>query len=71
MARIGSFAGPSVPFGSFVGVVHPVDNNVLASKYHQALLDPNLQLTEAQRAELQAEIDELLALLKVARDYQF
>lgn len=71
MARSGQFSGPSVPFGQTVGIVHPVDNNVLASKYHQILTDASLNLTEEQREELQREIDELLALLKASRDYSF
>lgn len=71
MARIGSFAGPSIQFGEPVSVVHPADNNVLASRYHKAILDSNLNLTQEQREALQREIDELYALLRVARDYRF
>lgn len=68
MARIGAFSGPSEVYGDPLTVVHPPDNNVDAARFHQALLDPSLQLTEAQKADLQQQILELSALMRLGRD---
>lgn len=68
MARIGSFLGPTQIYGAPLSVVHPPDNNVASSRYNQALMDPNLNLDEATRRDLQAQIDELTAVLKTGRD---
>jgi len=64
MARAGSFSGPTEPYGQVLTVVKAPDN-VEASKYAEALMDPNLQLTDAQKIELQAKIDELFGLLRI------
>lgn len=69
MARIGSFLGPEEVYGRPLSVVHPKDNNVTKSRFHESLLDPKLKLTDERRRELQDEILELLAILKLARDF--
>lgn len=63
MARAGSFSGPTEPYGQPLSVVKAPDN-VEASKYAEALMDPSLELTDAQKIELQAKIDELFGLLR-------
>ena len=68
MARIGSFLGPTEPFGAPLSVIKPPDNNTTASRYHPSLMDPALHLSDQQRQDMQAEIDDLLAVLKMARD---
>ena len=69
MARTGSFSGGGQLFGAPIAVVHPPDNNVDAVRYAPELLDPSLQLTEQQREELQARVDELYGTLRGERDY--
>lgn len=64
MARAGSFSGPTEPYGQPLSVVKAPDN-VEASKYAEALMDPSLELTDAQKIELQAKIDELFGLLRI------
>ena len=68
MARIGSFSGGGELFGRPMSVVHPRDNNVDGARYSDALRDATLKLTEAQRDELQREIDDLFGALRGERE---
>jgi hypothetical protein len=69
MARMGSFSGGNKIFGQPIAVIHPPDNNVDAARYAPELLDPSLQLTQEQKDELQARVDELYGVLRGERDY--
>ena len=68
MARTGSFSGGGQLFGQPMSIAHPPDNNVDAARYAPGLLDPSLKLTEAQREELQKQIDELYGTFRGERD---
>ena len=66
MARIGSFAGPEVAYyGAPLETVHPANNKF-------PLFDPEIEgltgLSLAEKAKMQAELDELAAALIVIRD---
>jgi hypothetical protein len=69
MARMGSFAGGGNLYGEPLSIIHPPDNNVDAARYAPELLDKSLKLTEAQREELQKQVDELYGVLRGERDY--
>ena len=66
MARSGSFSGGTFSYGEVLSVVAPPDN-----KFPQ--FDPEILaepgLTEEQRYDLQAQLDELAAALTLARGY--
>lgn len=68
MARTGQFLGPTQTFGAPLAIVKPADNNVTSSRYHPALLDPSLKLTEDQMRDMQNEINELYRTLQLGRD---
>lgn len=68
MARIGQFSRGTVDYGIPLSFVKPPDNNP-GSKYSEELLDPSLKLTEKQKDDLQARIDELNQVLRGERDY--
>ena len=68
MARLGVFAGPTEAYGVSMSFVHPADNDFLKGKYDPLLLDPRLQLTDKQRREIQAEIEQVTAVLKLGRE---
>lgn len=64
VARVGSFAGPSVAFGVPLQIVHPKDNRF-------PLFDPEIEALDIsleEKAKLQAEIENLSATLIVSRD---
>lgn len=67
-ARIGQFSGPTELYGTPLAIIHPPDNNVDATKFHDALKDPGLKLTDKQRDDLQQQILELSALFQLARE---
>jgi len=68
MARIGSFIGPTDIYSSPINAIKPADNNVTKSRFHELLRDPALKLTEDEMISLQDQINELLGILKIARD---
>ena len=68
MARVGSFLGPTQTFGAPLSVIKPPDNNVAASRFHPALMDPKLHLTEQEMRDLQDEINGLYAVLRIGAD---
>lgn len=67
MARIGAFGGPSDEYGAPLSYIQPPDNDFAKSLYDPALLDPRLHLTQAQKDDLQAEIDQIYALLELSK----
>lgn len=71
MARMGGFSRGSVGYGLPLSFVKPRDNNYQANRWAPELLDPALNLTDAQRQELQDRIDELYNVYRGERDYPF
>lgn len=67
MARQGQFSGGSVPLGQPLSILHPADNDVTSSKYADAL--KGLNLSQAEKDDLQARIDELYAALQGEREF--
>ena len=65
---MGQFLGPTEIYSTPVNLVHPPDNDVAKSRYHPSLLDPRYELTEEQQRELQDQIDELFAVLRIIRE---
>lgn len=62
--RVGSFAGPSEAFGVPLQIVHPID-----SKFYR--FDPEIEamdISDEEKAKLQAEADALFGALVVGRD---
>lgn len=68
MARMGQFSGASEQYGQPLSFVHPPDNDFAKARFTDVLLDPRLNLTKKQRREIQQEIDEFFAVLKLGRD---
>lgn len=68
MARMGRFAGATEEYGVPLSFVHPVDNDFAKARFSEILLDPKYKLTDRQRRELQQQIDELTALLRLGRE---
>ncbi len=68
MARIGSFGGATEVYGQPISVIHPPDNNVTKSRYHDLIRSNDLYLTQKERDDLQAQTLELLGLLQLARN---
>lgn len=66
MARSGSFTGSTFSYGEPLSVVAPPDNKF--PSFDQEILAEK-GLTEQQQYDLQAQIDDLTATLKLARDY--
>lgn len=66
MARVGSFSAGVFRYGEVLSIAHPSDNVV-------PQFDPEILaetgLTEDEQYDLQAQIDELTATLKLSRDY--
>ena len=67
--RVGSFAGPSFVWNAPLSVVHPPDNVISGSQYHEALRAKQGELTTEQMRELEDQIRELEALMRLERDY--
>lgn len=65
MARVGSFAPSQFLVGAPLQVLHPIDN-------HIDEFDPEIEalkgLSDADRLDLQSQIDELDATLTLARE---
>lgn len=55
MARVGSFAGPTTPYGTPLSTIHPTDNNIT----------PSAAQAEADKAAAMA--DEIYQALKNAQ----
>jgi len=68
MARRGSFTGSTFPYGQPLSYVHPIDNK-MPSVFDPALNDPSLKLTKEQKAQLDAQIDDLYQTLRAKRTY--
>ena len=65
---MGTFAGATETYGDPVAFVHPVDNDFNKARFSDPVLDPRMKLTDAQRRELQKQIDDLFFLLKMAQE---
>ena len=67
MARVGSFSASQLVVGAPLNVIDPADNVVPE-------FDPEIEamtgLTEAEKIELQQQVDELAATLASARDFR-
>jgi hypothetical protein len=68
MARMGKFSGASEQYGLPLSFIHPKDNDFAKARFSPILLDPRLDLTKKQRREIQDQIDNFLAVLKLGRD---
>jgi len=67
-ARIGNFTGPVFAFGQVLNIVHPTDNSFLEAQFFPEVLAEE-GLTADERAELQREIEELVAVMELGRDF--
>jgi hypothetical protein len=65
-ARRGTFSGPSTTFGQTLSVVHPPDN-IIPMYDPEIESEPGLSLSDKQ--DLQRQVDELMSVLQLARDY--
>lgn len=67
MARMGSFSSDTAAIGRSLSFVHPRDNDFEKGKYAPALL--KMKLTDKQRDDLQARIDDLYKVFLGEREY--
>lgn len=70
MARVGQFAGRTFEWNSPLAVVHPPDNQIKGYQYHPTLRAKMNQYTEEQLRDLEEQIRELEAVMRIDREYQ-
>ncbi len=68
MARSGSFTQSVSEFGAPLSYVHPIDNK-LPPLIDPLLNDPALKLTDEQKAQLDAQVDDLYNVLRGLREF--
>lgn len=68
MARMGTFAGATEEYGLPLSFIQPPDNDFEKGRFSPPLLDKRLDLTKKQKREIQREIDEFMALLRLGRE---
>lgn len=66
MARSGNFFRGAEPFGQALSIVHPPDNNVMVARWDPEIAA--LNVTDAQKDELQKRADEVYATERIERD---
>ena len=69
MARVGSFSGQTFEWNAPLSIVHPPDNVIKGSQYHPSLRAKMNELTQEQLDDLEEQIRELEAVLRIDRDY--
>ena len=67
--RVGQFSGQTFEWQAPLSIVHPPDNQIRGYQFHESLRSKMGQYTEEQLWELESQIRELEAVLRVDRDY--
>lgn len=66
--RVGQFSGPTFEWTAPLSSVHPKDNVISGSQYHESIRD-RTDLTAEQMRDLEDQIRELEAVLRIDRDW--
>jgi hypothetical protein len=71
-ARVGEFSGPTFEWTAPLNAVHPTDNIVSGSQFHEMLRARQQaeNLTDEQMRDLEDQIRELEAVLRIDRDWR-
>lgn len=67
-SRIGSFAGQSFEWLRPLGSIHPADNVFNGYQFHEALRERMDKLTTQELEDLEQQIRELEAVMRMERD---
>lgn len=67
--RVGQFSGPTFEWTAPLSTVHPVDNIISGSQWHESIRDRD-DLTDEQLRDLEDQIRELEAVLRIDRDWK-
>lgn len=70
MARVGQFSGQTFQWHAPLSVIHPPDNQIRGYQYHESLRAKMHLYTDAQLRDLEAEIRELEAVLRIDADWE-
>lgn len=68
MPRIGQFSGRTFQRNMPLSIVHPPDNVILGTQYHELLREKMGELTAAQLDDLERQIRELEAIGQLNRE---
>ena len=70
--RVGQFSGPTFEWTAPINAVHPTDNIVSGSQFHEMLRARQTAegLTDEQMRDLEEQIRELEAVLRIDRDWR-
>lgn len=67
--RVGQFSGPTFEWTAPLSTVHPVDNIISGTQFHESIRN-RTDLTDEQMRDLEEQIRELEAVLRIDRDWQ-
>ena len=70
--RVGEFSGPTFEWTAPLNSVHPTDNVISGSQFHETLRARQVAegLTDEQMRDLEDQIRELEAVLRIDRDWR-
>ncbi len=68
MARIGSFSGQTFEWNRPLSIVHPPDNKINGYQFHESLREHMGDYTAEELRDLEEQIRELEALMRMERD---
>lgn len=70
--RVGEFSGPTFQWTAPLNAVHPIDNVFSGSQFHEMLRARQAAegLTDEQMRDLEDQIRELEAVLRIDRDWR-
>lgn len=70
--RVGQFSGPTFEWTAPLSSVHPLDNVISGSQFHELLRKRQIEegLTDEQMRDLEDQIRELEAVLRIDRDWK-
>ena len=66
--RVGQFSGPTFEWTAPLSTVHPKDNVISGYQFHESIRN-RTDLTDEQRRDLEDQIRELEAVLRIDRDW--
>lgn len=70
--RVGQFTGPTFEWTAPLSSVHPINNVISGSQFHELLRARQIAegLTDEQMSDLEEQIRELEAVMRIERDWK-
>lgn len=70
--RVGQFSGPTFEWTAPLSSVHPINNVISGSQFHETLRARQIAegLTDEQMRDLEEQIRELEAVMRIERDWR-